>query len=572
MHSGKANNIQIHAVGRPTIAEIIKTLEVCQKSPGRMVVLQWTLDGSDREYELAAIIPVVRARVGATPMPVSSIPELSLSYQMPGGNPTLIWNQTSADAKVIFHLVNREMGGASNAFQAFDDDDNNGVRPPVERRSSTSGAFSSASGAGVGAPPSASTSGAFTQPSASSTNIFAPPIDSSQTNAAVSMKLEGNLGEIDLSNLLQSIAMCKMTGCMKVFNDDVAASLFMEKGTPTHAYVVGSKAITSMGAEIEGSDALLEMLLISDGTFHFNPQQQTTDRTVPKPLQMYLLEGAALRDHWAQLVDQGFDEDAIIVRVHKNLEYAAFKSKLSEGIPASVPVQKHLYQLADGKMTLGDILRRQPLKRSEWVPALFNLMHCGLLQKKSVLSDEESTQLSAEALASSLKLAQDSLVNPSTDLMPFPLLLHYIDQEFSRYEIQELPFALAAFEVWLQTPGGAQLLSDEETKLMVERIRSVISRHDQIGLFVDGFFAILLPMQDVSAAAITAQKLLDVIGKTSFPRAGSAAAVKVVIGISSVPEICTDLSGLLRTAKESKNVCKKTGANIYTHRNLSTAK
>jgi hypothetical protein len=49
-------------------------------------------------------------------------------------------------------------------------------------------------------------------------------------------------------------------------------------------------------------------------------------------------------------------------------------------------------------------------------------------------------------------------------------------------------------------------------------------------------------------------------------------AVKVMIGISGVPDIATDLVTLLKTAHEAKNVCKKTGANIYTHRNLSSSR
>jgi GGDEF domain-containing protein len=385
------------------------------------------------------------------------------------------------------------------------------------------------------------------------------------------MKLEGNLGEIDLSNLLQSIAMCKMTGCMKVTNDDTAASLFMDKGTPTHAYVVSAKAITSMGAEIEGSDALLEMLLMNDGVFQFHPQQVTHERSVPKPLQMYLLEGAALRDHHTQLFDRGITDDAVFVRAHKNLEYSVFKSKLMEGIPASMPVQKHFYQLADGKLTLGELLRKQPLKKTDWVPALYNLLQCGLLQVKDTDSSDESINWTQESLEKALKLARSAMFDVQTGLIPYPVFLSHMDEEFARYEAKALPFSFATFEVWIQTSAGAQQLSIEQIRAMVENINVVKKKYDRLGTFPDGSFALLMPMQDVSGAALMAQKVMDAAKRTSFGMPPDG-AVKVMIGISGVPDIATDLITLLKTAHEAKNVCKKTGANIYTHRNLSSSR
>jgi GGDEF domain-containing protein len=558
MQPGKGSNIQIHAVGLPTMVEIEKTLEVCLKNPGRLVVLVWSAPESQKEYELTATIPVVRTRVGATPMPISSIPELRLTYKLhPLGTPNLVWNQTTADAKVIHHLVKRELGGPSNAFVAFGDDDNNG-----------SGNFAGSDDSGY----SSRTSGIRKAAVTNGGNGAIQPIEVSQTNPAVTMKLEGNLGEIDLSNLLQSIAMCKMTGCMRVTNDDIAASLFMDKGTPTHAYVVGSKAITATGAEIDGSDALLEMLLMSDGVFQFNPQQLTMERTVPKPLQMYLLEGAALRDHHAQLIDRGITDDAVFSRVHKNLEYTAFKSKLMEGIPASIPVQKHFYQASDGKISLGEMLRKQPLKKSDWVPALYNLLQCGLLQVRDDQTTDESLNWTPEAIAKTLELARSTMIDLQTGLIPYPIFLAHIDEEFARCEAKPLPFALATFEVWLQTDAGAQLLTKEEIKSLVENIHAVKNKYDRLGTFTEGSYALLMPMQDASAAALTAQKIMDAVKKINFAHPKQNGNVTVMIGISGVPDIATDLISLLKTAHEAKNVCKKTGANIYTHRNLSSSR
>jgi hypothetical protein len=531
VHASKGS-IQIHSTGLPTQAEVVKTLEVCLKNPGKIVTLVWTMEENGRDYELSAVIPVVRTRVGAAPMPISSVPELSLVYRPPGGAETLVWNQVSSDAKAVFHLVSRELGDNSHsAFKSFDEDEKPNEIQTIEIRREKQ-----------------QLSQEMSQPT------------------SVAMKLEGTLGEIDLSNLLQSISLCKMTGCMKVFNDDMAASLYIDKGNPTHAYVVGARAITEAGAEIQGGDALLEMLLMNEGTFQFNPQQLTNEKTVPKPLQMYLLEGAALRDHHTQLVEKGFNDNIVYTRVHKNLEYSAFKNKIAGGIPAPLAVQKHLYQLADGKITFGEMMRKQPLKRGDWVPALYNLLQCGLLVVKNSEEEQQAQYLTPEAIDGSLKLAQDTLLHAGTLMLPFPLLLHQIDQEFSRSQISRMPFTVASFEVWLQSASGALVLNDDEIKLMASRIRTVINRHDHLGFYMDGSFGLLMPMQESASACVTLQRILDIVSKTQFARATSPADIKIVIGLSGVPEFCNDLISLLRTTNEAKNVCKKTGANIYTYK------
>jgi GGDEF domain-containing protein len=81
-----------------------------------------------------------------------------------------------------------------------------------------------------------------------------------------------------------------------------------------------------------------------------------------------------------------------------------------------------------------------------------------------------------------------------------------------------------------------------------------------------------MPMQDTSAAALTAQRIMDAARKSAFARENHDGGVKVMIGLSGVPDIAADISTLLKTAHEAKNVCKKTGANIYTHRNLSNSR
>jgi hypothetical protein len=545
MLSGKPIQVQVKTLGQPTVNDIIKVLDLSQRSPGRPVVLNWIVEAAGKIYDLMATVPAAQRGLGGARQEHRSVPELVLTVKTaPTAKETVLWTHVSGDAELIFHMLHNEMnsGGqaAKSSFFGFSDAEvvsgtyatiqmNTGGHPVVRNQS---------------------------------------PSQAAQTaQAAAGMKLEGTLAEVDLSNLIQSIAMCKMTGCMKVQSKEAAASLFLDKGNLIHAFIVHSTAISALGAEVEGDEAVLETLLMEQGSFQFQPYLSAAGaQTVSKPLENYLLEGAAFRDHYAQLLNIGFSLDTCFRRAHESIEPEVFMKRLEESIPADLKVQLALYEAFDGKMKFKEVLRKHPMKRIDWVPAVYGLLSCCLIEVVEPVAQVNEQRCTKESIESLLSMSNHFMMRRETEIMLFPVWLRFVEQELARRADKPDAMSVACFEVLLNTPDGIGVPSQPEQKEMGQRIREVLPKYAQLAHYFDSQFALLLPLQDSATSCHAAKLVMDVIAKMKFEGVKDASDVKVCFGIAVVPEAGKNLLDLIKSLDDAMGVCKATDASIYTYK------
>jgi hypothetical protein len=121
-------------------------------------------------------------------------------------------------------------------------------------------------------------------PAGSSSVSTIPGIESGTFQALAARgkaTLEGDLKNMQVPNLLQSIAISKMTGKLFVHSPNGDAQIFFEEGAPLHAIT----------RETAGDLALIELLLWEEGEFLFFPEERSTEKTVNKRLDALLMEG-----------------------------------------------------------------------------------------------------------------------------------------------------------------------------------------------------------------------------------------------------------------------------------------
>lgn len=539
MLSGKPIQIQVKTLGQPTVTDIIKVLDLSQRSPGRPVVLNWAVEATGKVYDLTATVPAAQRGLGGSRADVRSVPELVLTVKAsPTTKESVLWTHVSGDAELIFHMLHNELSGSNQAqkssFFGFTDKDVvSGTYPAVQLNTADHPAVN----------------------------------PNSSAAQAAGMKLEGSLAEIDLSNLIQSIAMCKMTGCMKVQNKEAAASLYLDKGNLTHAFIVHSAAVSALGAEVEGDEAVLETLLMEEGTFQFQPYLGAAGaQTISKPLQNYLLEGAAFRDHYAQLLNLGFKMDLCFKRAHDTLDAEVFKKRLESAVPAKMSVQLELYEAFDGKTRFKDILRKHPLKRTEWVPALYGLLSCCLIEMTEYIAPNEEKRCTKESIEGLLGMSNHFMMRRETEIMLFPVWLRFVEQEMARRAETNDPMSVACFEVLLNTANGVVPPSQPEQKEMGRQIREVLPKYAQLAHYFESQFALLLPLQDSATSVQAAKLVMDVIAGLKFQGVQDSSGVKVCIAIAVVPEAGKNITVLMQSLDEALGVCQSTGASIYTYK------
>lgn len=109
--------------------------------------------------------------------------------------------------------------------------------------------------------------------------------------------LEGPLAEGSLAEVLQLVEIGLKTGCLTVSSGGVNGLVYFRQGMIVHA---------AMG-ERSGRDAVFAMLDISDGTFRFVNQTESTQTDCELPVLMVLMEWAKKRDEAGMVEKVGYN-------------------------------------------------------------------------------------------------------------------------------------------------------------------------------------------------------------------------------------------------------------------------
>jgi tetratricopeptide (TPR) repeat protein len=506
--------------------QLAELAEMAAKTPGRLIQLPWSVDTVDAKYVLS-----VRCSESSEDFVIKkattseATPEWTLIRRKDFSS-AQIWNHTTGNLDLVLNLLNSEVHGVREAAQE-----------------------------------SAATP-------ASSLNVEDKPNSERPTAAPYAMKLSssvkehrdspelrnlvlgGNLGEVELPSILQSIRMCKMTGRLDCFQGLSQIEVFFDDGLPTHAIARGALPANE-STTIVGDQVLLDLLTWETGTFHFNPVWTSTERTVKRRLEGLLLEGLTLRDYGTYLRKAGLDTNSSFGKIDENLSDKQLEETLKAGVPLDLSLQKEVYRLIEKGSTIEQILAKKPMTKAQWLPIMFNLFSCNLIAASSqstvVSPKEENKRVEIDYRA--VNAAARNLLKPETGLLTYPLFLHFLRQEMDRAKLTEHPFAVVVFDI----KADGQPLPNAAVRQFAEAFTSKAERFDQIAhnrSFEE--FIYLLPYKNAEAAYEFTSDFALWLLTNSLEGVKPNATLRLAFGIASIPEDCDTLPVLLATAAEAK--------------------
>lgn len=375
--------------------------------------------------------------------------------------------------------------------------------------------------------------------------------------------LEGDLQNLPIPNLLQSISMTKMTGRLAVKSSKGGGEFYFEDGAPVHA----------VAADAQGDLAILESLTWEDGKFRFYERERTIERTVKKRLDSLLMEGIGLLDQLKYLQNTGVKMETYLFRKSPNLTERDFEQRVNQFVPIDMNLQKQFYQSVDNSSTLFEILRRRPLVKTEWVPILFNLLHADLV----AFSDKPPAGVRMGLLEvqsldrSQIQGVMSKLVRPETGLYTYPMFLFFLEQEFHRYERLNVPFSIVLFDMRLRDSMGLQPLSGPLLNEAVRRLISVRRNLDILAHFETFDFAAILPHTTTDSAAFFAQRVIELIMQTPLAPQLHPTHISLSFGVAGVPEDCDDPAFLIAAAKEARTKAANSTIPVCLFKNIHSA-
>jgi GGDEF domain-containing protein len=359
--------------------------------------------------------------------------------------------------------------------------------------------------------------------------------------------LEGELENLSVPNVLQSIAMGKMTGRLEIASNTDVANVYFFDGSPLHCVMRG----------VEGDAAIIELVGWSSGAFRFYPEPRTPVETVKKRLDWLLMEGAAFDDQHKFLNARGLTLESFVVRKHNNITESLFEQKIAKGACNDMRLLKGFYQSIDSKSTLVEVLRRRPLPKIDWVLVLYTLVSCDLVQFVGNLPEPAKPVAPGvpDVDWQGVREFEKTMLRADTQLYTYPAFLYFLEKEFLRFERFSQPFSIIIIEAGLRNPTNIQVIDPlplNGVKEVAKRVNRLKRKTDLLGHYETNGLALLLPLTDGTSARSFASRLADVIVSTPLSADIDVNSLVLSIGTASIPESCQDLGAMLAMARPSK--------------------
>jgi hypothetical protein len=363
-----------------------------------------------------------------------------------------------------------------------------------------------------------------------------------RTNAA----MEGDLTDFSVPSLLQSISIAAMTGMLSVRGPDGSAEIYFLEGNPTHAQALGSF----------GDLALLDLFTWEQGKFHFFRGDRAAERTITRRLDSMIMEGVTLLDQAKFIKAAGIKPESFLIKKAHDITEAEFEKLVSKGAPIAMPIQKRFFQYVDNNTTLFDILLRQQLPKTVWMPILYNLLSCGIIshsdraassRKTITLADSQEFDASIVSLSDPVK---KQLIRSETGIYTYPAFVFFVEQECLRFEDTEDPFSVLVIAARANQGGKLLPLPLEVTKNVITQLFAIKRRMDILAHFQTLDLALMLPGCDANLTLLVAQRLYKLLMQDAFGL--QSGQMHVTMGIASVPEHGGPTADIIGRARDAQ--------------------
>lgn len=510
----------------PTSKDVSEALQHAQKSVGRRIEVIWGRPASDSTLTLTCTF----SALGGEP-----VWELTENSQQEIKE---IWTYPCGDIGLILNLVTAECTGDALPLG----DSNQMVSNSAKGNINSSGIF---------------TSTLLKMQSISTQR--APVLNASRNSKVATM--EGSLVDMQVPNLLQSINMGGMTGCLFVDNGQSGAEVFFYEGAITHATTLG----------LEGDLAILELVTWEKGKFYFYRDETNPLRTVVKRIDALLMEGITILDQTKTLDAAGIKAESFINKAEGSLTEKEFEERVATGAPVDMTRQKNFYIQLDGCLTLADILRKTPMAKKDWVPILFNLVNGKLItaSAKPAKTDKTAGLHATPIDHVAIERVNKMLSRPDTGILSYPSFHYFLDQEFQRFQQYRIPYSIIIFEMWAWHNNELKALSPAALQEAVSRINGAKRSLDLFAHFEALSYAILLPHTETPAAAVLAHRILEILRARSLGPEANLSQLALAFGVAGIPEDCQEMGLLLAAAKAAKVVAQKNNYPIVMFKDMT---
>jgi hypothetical protein len=462
---GRLDRIPSHSV-------LLQLIKDAQRTPNRRFQVEWPTSDPETTYALACSVVVAKDLLSRSSPQSQSEPEWTLSYASEHSS-VPIWSHSTGDLELIMNLIHSEV--SRGAAQLMQDQ-----TPPQRREESPRQSF--------------------TQLPRRTAEMHEQRAETTNSDSMGQITLAGDIANVELPSIFQSISICKMTGRLNLYHQTTQGEIYFTEGTIVHALL--QSAMDTI-LKLTPEQVVLELLTWQSGTFRFNPGWTTSERTITRRLESFLLEGAAICDYQQALSDKGFAEASTRLKKDPGYLSDALNEILSAGVAVDLELQKKIYNEAGNITPAAELISDLP--RTVWIPAIFNLINCKLFE---IIKDDQVEQLELEPVQIDETLALNaakSLCRPDTGVMSAPFLFYFLKLEFSRHKKNQTPLSV----VMVTLPGDGYGNDLQHLKNCFDQMTDEYERMAHYDMHQGRRVALVLPDKNLSATYLFVVRLIN---------------------------------------------------------------
>lgn len=347
----------------------------------------------------------------------------------------------------------------------------------------------------------------------------------------------GNLELVQISNLVQSILMDKLTGRLSIQRSNAWADIFFVNGEPCHA--AGSRGM--------GEECFLQILCWQEGEFEFEPELRVPTRSIKDSLSSLLLRGARLLDDTNYLRNNGLRMSTVPHKTSSFLSEEQFEKALERKKGFNPKQLKQLYLSIDGNRTVEELVEDLELSRSDWITNLSCLMQCELVNLPTDPDQQQLLNVEPKKIENDLVKLRRLMVNPKTGLLQYEAFLYLIDYEIS---LARTPISMAVLSF-------DPVNSETQSKQIIRIIKTIPNFKGLVGHYGD-HLAIAILGGKVSRATMIFRQIFRTLEKESTEQEFTlGVVVKLSCGIASLPNDVASLPSLLSACEMALDDARK---------------
>lgn len=361
--------------------------------------------------------------------------------------------------------------------------------------------------------------------------------------------LNGDLAFIQITTLLQSLQLAKMTGRLQIDSKEGAAEVFFLEGKPVHCSVPSSS----------GNEGVYELMAWQEGKFFFQPQVVTKKRTLSEALDNLVIQGVQLLDKLNYLKNVGFREDSILTRIEEGHTPKEVEDLLNVGDPEAVKAQKTIHASVNGSTESNKLFKQLNMSKSLWVPAVNYLIRAKLVTIGGGKSQGELNKLSLKPKTvdnAAIQSVMMTLRRPDTGMFNYAAFLYFLEQEYFRGHRAGTPLSVIVFDMRVKSgvkeiirePMPAQALNEAVFRISNTKRQSDLLAH------YEGFdYALLCPNTKGEGARVLCKRIIKALSKSPLTSTISIKNLDICFGVACIPEDFLELGLLLSAAEAARN-------------------